>query len=142
MKKAQAKQINQLLAIIYALLALAVIIAVLGIINTLVLSVVERRRELDRLSARLGSRRVSRMIAQDSHIPELAAGLVHDWPFEGICSAPFVEGKRIYYVSNRCELICATTDGLKDGKNEGFKDEKYHTEKDAWQPAHRLELCS
>jgi putative ABC transport system permease protein len=50
-KKDQAKQINQLLAIIYALLALAVIIAVLGIVNTLVLSVVERRRELGLLRA-------------------------------------------------------------------------------------------
>ena len=50
-KKDQAKQVNQLLAIIYALLALAVIIAVLGIINTLVLSVVERRRELGLLRA-------------------------------------------------------------------------------------------
>jgi len=61
---------------------------------------------------------------------KLAAGLVNDWPQEGICSAPFVEGKRIYYVSNRCELICATTDGLKAG-NEGVKDEKYHTDHDA-----------
>jgi outer membrane protein assembly factor BamB len=62
---------------------------------------------------------------------KLPAGLVNDWPQEGICSAAFIEGKRIYYVSNRCEVICATTDGLKDGKNEGVKDEKYHTEHDA-----------
>ena len=50
-KKDQAKQVNQLLAIIFALLALAVIIAVLGIINTLALSVVERRREIGMLRA-------------------------------------------------------------------------------------------
>jgi outer membrane protein assembly factor BamB len=61
---------------------------------------------------------------------KLAAGLVNDWPQEGICSAPVVEGKRIYYVSNRCELICATTEGLKHG-NEGVKDEKYHSDTDA-----------
>jgi putative ABC transport system permease protein len=39
-------QVNQLLGIIYALLGLSVIIAVIGIINTLVLSVTERTREL------------------------------------------------------------------------------------------------
>ncbi len=33
-------------------------------------------RLVDRLSARLGRRRVSRLIAQDSHIPELAAAVV------------------------------------------------------------------
>lgn len=44
-------QINQLLLIIYALLALAVVIATLGIINTLLLSVAERTRELGMLRA-------------------------------------------------------------------------------------------
>ncbi len=29
----------------------------------------------------------------------------------GVCSAPVVEGKRLYYVSNRCEVVCAETDG-------------------------------
>jgi outer membrane protein assembly factor BamB len=41
---------------------------------------------------------------------KLAAGRVQDWPLEGICSTPVVEGDRIYYVSNRCEVICAETD--------------------------------
>ncbi|HSS10427.1 MAG TPA: FtsX-like permease family protein, partial [Acidimicrobiales bacterium] len=45
------KQVNQLLGIIYALLGLSVIIAVIGIINTLVLSVTERTRELGLLRA-------------------------------------------------------------------------------------------
>lgn len=44
-------QINQLLGIVYGLLALAVIIAVLGIINTLILSLSERTRELGILRA-------------------------------------------------------------------------------------------
>jgi putative ABC transport system permease protein len=44
-ERQQASQVNQLLTIIYVMLALAIIIAVLGIINTLVLSVVERTRE-------------------------------------------------------------------------------------------------
>ncbi|GGK46707.1 ABC transporter permease [Nocardia camponoti] len=50
-KGAQGAQINTLLAILYGLLALAVVIAVLGIINTLALSVVERRREIGMLRA-------------------------------------------------------------------------------------------
>ncbi|MFL5243764.1 MAG: PQQ-binding-like beta-propeller repeat protein [Gemmataceae bacterium] len=56
---------------------------------------------------------------------KLEAGRVNDWPREGICSTPFVEGKRIYYCSNRSEVICATTDGLSAGKNEGVQDETY-----------------
>lgn len=46
---------------------------------------------------------------------KLAAGRVQDWPEEGICSAPVAEGDRIWYVGNRCEVICAKADG-KDGK--------------------------
>ena len=50
-KGAQAQQIDTLLAVLYGLLALAVVIAVLGIVNTLALSVVERRREIGMLRA-------------------------------------------------------------------------------------------
>ncbi|MEP6852438.1 MAG: FtsX-like permease family protein [bacterium] len=50
-KGSVASQIDQLLAILYALLALAIVIAILGIINTLALSVVERRREIGMLRA-------------------------------------------------------------------------------------------
>lgn len=43
--------IDQMLVILYALLGLALVVAVLGIINTLALSVVERRREIGMLRA-------------------------------------------------------------------------------------------
>jgi outer membrane protein assembly factor BamB len=57
---------------------------------------------------------------------KLPSGQVNDWPNEGICSSPAVEGDRIYYVSNRCEVVCATTDGQKPGtENVGFAGEKY-----------------
>jgi outer membrane protein assembly factor BamB len=56
---------------------------------------------------------------------KLEAGRVNDWPKEGICSTPTVEGKLLYYVSNRGEVVCARTDGLTDGKNEGETTEKY-----------------
>jgi outer membrane protein assembly factor BamB len=39
--------------------------------------------------------------------PKLAAGRVNDWPLQGLPSMPAVDGDRLYYVSNRCELICA-----------------------------------
>ena len=35
------------------------------------------------------------------------SGRVIDWPNEGICSTPTVEGDHVYYVSNRCEVVCA-----------------------------------
>jgi outer membrane protein assembly factor BamB len=44
---------------------------------------------------------------------KLASGRIQDWPKEGIASSPAVEGKRLYYVSNRCELVCADTEPIK-----------------------------
>lgn len=42
---------------------------------------------------------------------KLPAGRVNDWPEEGICSTPTIEGDRLYYVSNRCEVVCSDLDG-------------------------------
>jgi putative ABC transport system permease protein len=61
------QQVNQLLFLIYGLLALAVIIAVIGIVNTLGLSVIERTREVGLLRAvGLSRRRLRRMITLES----------------------------------------------------------------------------
>jgi len=63
----QKQQINQLLAIVYALLGLAVIIAVLGIVNTLALSVIERTREVGLLRAvGMSRRQLRRMVRLES----------------------------------------------------------------------------
>jgi putative ABC transport system permease protein len=56
-KDAQAAQINQLLGLIYVMLLLAVVIALIGIANTLALSIYERTRELGLLRAVGMSRR-------------------------------------------------------------------------------------
>ena len=62
-KKAQ-DSVNQLLGIVTALLLLAVVVSVLGIVNTLVLSVVERTRELGLLRAVGGTRRQVRTVVR------------------------------------------------------------------------------
>jgi len=46
-----AAQVNGLVGLVYGLLGLAIVIAILGIVNTLALSVVERRREIGMLRA-------------------------------------------------------------------------------------------
>ena len=64
------------------------------------------------------------LLWQAAH-PKLPAGLVNDWPLQGVCSTPFVEGKRVWYVSNRAEVVCADIEGFRDGENDGpYKDEK------------------
>ena len=63
---------------------------------------------------------------------KLAAGRVNDWPFQGVCSSPLVEGDRLYYVTNRCEVVCLDTQGFRDNENDGpYKDEKLTGQSDA-----------
>jgi len=50
----------------------------------------------------------------------------YDWPEQGVCSSPAVEGKRLYYVTNRGELVCLDTEGFLDGKNDGPFTEETH----------------
>lgn len=58
---------------------------------------------------------------------KLESGMVNDWPEQGVCSSPAVEGKRLYYVSNRGELVCLDTEGFMDGRNDGPYREETHT---------------
>ncbi|SCD43903.1 putative ABC transport system permease protein, partial [Streptomyces sp. SolWspMP-sol7th] len=60
-------QVGQLLNMIYGLLALAIVVAVLGVVNTLALSVVERTREIGLMRAiGLSRRQLRRMIRLES----------------------------------------------------------------------------
>jgi putative ABC transport system permease protein len=63
----QSKQIDQFLLLIYSLLAFSIIIAALGIVNTLALSVIERTREVGLLRAiGLSRRQLRRMVRLES----------------------------------------------------------------------------
>jgi putative ABC transport system permease protein len=64
LKDQQEEQVNQLLGLIYALLSLAIVVSVFGIVNTLALSIHERTRELGMLRAVGMSRRQVRMMVR------------------------------------------------------------------------------
>ncbi len=50
---------------------------------------------------------------------KLPTGRVHDWPLQGVCAAPLVEGDRVWYVSNRGEVVCLDTEGFYDDEDDG-----------------------
>ena len=50
---------------------------------------------------------------------KLPTGRVHDWPLQGICSAPYVEGDRVWFVSSRGRVVCVDADGYHDGTDDG-----------------------
>ena len=69
--------LNQILNILYVLLALSVIVSLFGIVNTLVLTVFERTREIGMLRAiGMTRRQVRRMIRHESVITALIGGVL------------------------------------------------------------------
>jgi putative ABC transport system permease protein len=73
----QTQWIGQILAILWVLLALAVIVSLFGIVNTLVLSTFERMRELGTLRAvGMTRRQVRRMVRHESIITALIGAVI------------------------------------------------------------------
>lgn len=46
---------------------------------------------------------------------KLPAGRANDWPYQGVCSSPLVEGDQLWYVTNRCEIVSLATHGDGNG---------------------------
>ncbi|MEQ1827252.1 MAG: PQQ-binding-like beta-propeller repeat protein [Pirellula sp.] len=61
--------------------------------------------------------------------PKLPTGRDQDWPLLGVSSAPLVDGNRLWYVNNRCELVCLDTEGFHDGENDGPFTNEVHADK-------------
>ncbi|PWU18878.1 MAG: hypothetical protein C5B48_14275 [Candidatus Rokuibacteriota bacterium] len=76
-KKNQASFVNRILDVLYVLLALSVIVSLFGIVNTLVLTVFERTRELGMLRA-VGTTRVQirTMITLESIVTSLMGAVI------------------------------------------------------------------
>ncbi len=50
---------------------------------------------------------------------KLPTGRVHDWPLQGICCSPMVEGDRLWFVTSRGEVRCLDTEGFYDDEDDG-----------------------
>ena len=50
---------------------------------------------------------------------KLPTGRVHDWPLQGVCAAALVEGDRVWYVTNRGEVVCLDVNGFHDDVDNG-----------------------
>ncbi|MGW2224637.1 ABC transporter permease [Streptomyces formicae] len=76
-KQTLKDQVGQMLNMVYGLLGLAIIVAILGVVNTLALSVVERTREIGLMRAiGLSRRQLRRMIRMESVVIALFGALL------------------------------------------------------------------
>ncbi len=102
LKDDQRQQVAGLLGLIYALLSLSVIVALLGIVNTLALSVHERTRELGLLRAvGMSRRQVRRMVRGESVITAAIGallGIVLGLAFAAIVSRPLASDGFVFEV--------------------------------------------
>jgi putative ABC transport system permease protein len=77
LKDQQESQVNALLGLVYALLSLAIVVSVFGIVNTLALSIHERTRELGMLRAvGMSRRQVRRMVRYEAVITALIGAIL------------------------------------------------------------------
>jgi putative ABC transport system permease protein len=101
-KKKQQEGLNTLVGLVFALLLLSVLIALLGIVNTLALSVHERTRELGMLRAvGMSRRQVRRMVRAESVITAVIGavlGTVLGLAFAVIVSRPLADQGFVFIV--------------------------------------------
>lgn len=116
----QSGGIDQLLTIIYALLGLALVIAVLGIVNTLALSVIERRTEIGMLRA-IGMQRrqirrtinlESTQIAVFGALIGAAVGVYLGWAFVSVLADSGLSETTIPWGTIGVVLVCSAFVGV------------------------------
>jgi len=117
------QQINQMLAVLYGLLGLSIAIAILGIVNTLVLSVSERTREIGLMRAvGLGKAQLSGEIITESVLTSLYGTVLGG--ATGVVLAAALQEGRTYVIPDDVRLLrhgvlrhrlVLTYDALADG---------------------------
>jgi outer membrane protein assembly factor BamB len=74
-------------------------------------------------------------------VPKLESGR-HSTDYDemelGICSTPCVDGNRVYVVTNRSEVVCLDTEGLANGNDGPFQNERHYTGATTDDPAGQL----
>ncbi|MGW8592804.1 ABC transporter permease [Dietzia sp. NPDC055877] len=116
----QTGGVDQLLTIIYALLGLALVVAVLGIVNTLALSVIERRTEIGMLRAvgmqRSQVRRTvnleSTQIAVFGALIGAAVGVYLGWAFVTVLASSGLQMTTIPWGMIGIVLVCSAFVGV------------------------------
>jgi putative ABC transport system permease protein len=116
----QSKPLDQMLALVYALLALAIIIALLGISNTLALSVFERTREIGLLRAVGMTRRQLRsairwesvIIALQGTALGLLLGVFFGWAFVSASDSMGITLFKLPYSSLVVIVVLAAVAGM------------------------------
>lgn len=116
----QTGGVDQLLSIIYALLGLALVVAVLGIVNTLALSVIERRTEIGMLRAvgmqRSQVRRTinleSTQIAVFGALIGAAVGVYLGWAFVTVLASSGLSETTIPWGTIGIVLVCSAFVGV------------------------------
>jgi outer membrane protein assembly factor BamB len=71
---------------------------------------------------------------------KLPTGRVNDWPMEGLCCTPLIEGNRLWFVTSRCEVRCLDTAG--DADNEAKVIWTLDMMKELGVAPHNMSACS
>ena len=73
---------------------------------------------------------------------KLPQGRVNDWPNQGICCAPMIEGDRLWYVTSRGEVACLDVEGFADNVNDGPFTKEPNENKDEADVIWKLDLMT
>lgn len=126
--------LNQLLALVYALLALAILIALLGIANTLALAVYERTREIGLLRAIGMTRRQLRsairwesvIISVQGAVLGLVIGVFFAWSLVRVLGDEGIDVFRVPYGSMAVIVVLAALAGIGAARGPGRRAARFN----------------